>query len=130
MISAALIWSLVGLCLGSLCGWCGIAVVRLLTRDRSEGWLIAGADVVVVSLLLLTALLAYLVGLVFATPGIGLNSAESTGFILGVCAFDAGALAGMFTSLLAELSRRREQQQRAPLALFSKAWLSSAWGSE
>jgi len=130
MISAALIWPLVGLCLGSLCGWCGIGLVRLLTRGRSEGWFIAGADAVVLLLLLVTGLLAYFVGLIFTTSSIGLNSAEIAGYILGVCAFDAGALAGMFTSLLAEVSRRREQQHLAPLTLFSKAWLSNAWGSD
>lgn len=130
MISAALIWPLVGLCFGSLCGWCGIGLVRLLTSSRSEGWFIAGADAVVLLLLLLTSGLAYSVGLIFTTASIGLNGAEIAGYILGVCAFDAGALAGMLTSLLAELSRRRQQQHRAPLALFGKAWLAHGWGSD
>jgi hypothetical protein len=116
MISAALIWPLVGLCFGSLCGWGGMGLVRLLTSSRSEGWFIAGADAVVLLLLLLTGLLTYLVGLIFTTASIGLNGAEMAGYILGVCAFDAGALAGMLTSLLAELSRRSTLRRWRSLA--------------
>ncbi len=131
MISAALIWPLLGLSIGSLCGWCGLGLVRLVTRNRGEGWFILGADLVVLLLLAATCLLAYLAGLIASTSGIGLNHAEVTGYVLGVCAFDAGALAGMLSSLFAELSRRRQLDGRPPLALLSRSWLSGhAWGTD
>ncbi len=130
MISAALIWPLLGLCFGSLGGWCGLALVRLVTRHRDEGWFILGADLVVVLLLLVTVLLAFVAGLITNTAGIGMNHAEVTGYVLGVCAFDAGALAGMLAALLPELSRRRELRGQAPLKLLGQWWLSGAWGPD
>ena len=131
MISAALIWPLLGLCLGSLLAWCSIGVVRLLARNRHEGWLIAGADLVALLLLAVTVALVYLVTLIINTANIGLNHAETIGYMLGVCAFDAGALAGFLASLLAELSKRRQQQGRPPLKFLSRSLLSAqAWGSD
>jgi hypothetical protein len=130
MISAALIWPLLGLCFGSVAGWCGLGLVCLVTRHRGEGWFILGADLVVLLLLLLTVLLAFVAGLITNTAGIGMNQAEVTGYVLGVCAFDAGALAGMLASLLPELSRRRQLRGQAPLKLLGQSWLSGAWGSD